>query len=429
MKLAKKWLGAILLSTSCMTLIWGCGNATETSIQLTQETCSLLEGESAQIIAMTDEDTNVLWSSSDESIVSVTDGEVFGKRIGTATITASVGKKKAECIVTVGEDDSQNTYLASKVNGYYMEIGAADSLQTEFVICTKDSEGKVTEKEATNLTYKMYNRGIAMIDDKGVITPLEVGPTTMTVTSGELSCTVDVIVATKLIDTTEDWMEVLNTTDNLEAYYYVTSDLDFEGVKYTGLGSTIEKEAAKCFRGTIDGGNHVVKNITITCATGSHGIFGPLLDAKVRNLSFDNVTLTAGGNIVNGCGLAPSISGYGSVFENVFVDLQYKKKATGNSSILASEIDGAALFEKCLFTVSSPSGNTSRDGIKIAGNFNEGTQAKNLLVLCEGTAPTQLPEGLQIFTDKMEAIWKLNSEKMLGSEWSYSATDLPRLGN
>lgn len=386
-----------------------------------------MEGESVQIVAMTDEEGSVSWSSSDENIVSVTDGTVFGKREGKATVTAKMGNAKAECVVTVGGDNTENVYLASKVDGYYMEMDAKEGIQTEFVVCTRDEEGNITEQEATDLTYKMYNKGIATIDKGGKITPLEVGPTTMTVTNGDLSCTVDVVVSTKLIETPKDWLEVLNITDNLDAYYYVTEDLDFEGTKYTGIGTTIEKDVTKCFRGTIDGGNHTIKNITLNCSGGYRGIFGPLLDAKVSNLSFENVVLTGNGSVSNGCGLAPSITGHGVAFRNVSLDLQYQKKASGNSSVLAAEIEGTGIFEKCLIKVSSPSENTARDGIKIAGNCDTNAQIENLVVVCEGKAPSQIPDGVQIFTDKMEAIWSLNSNKNLGSAWDYSATELPEL--
>lgn len=428
MRLSKRILSMIIVAALCMTMVFGCGAATGGSIQLTQEACSILEGETRKIIALTDEESKVSWASSDECIVSVVDGEIIGKKEGTATITASVGKTTAECVVTVGKDTTPEIYIASKNGGYYLEIGDEDGIQTNFVLCTRDGEGNVTEEEAPVLTYQMYNKGIASIGQDGVIMPLEIGPTTLTVSSGDLSCTVDVIVCTKLINSTKDWLEVLGTTDNLEAYYYVMNDLDFQDVKYNGPGTTVEKEAGNCFRGTIDGGNHVIKNISLNSASGYHGIFGSLLDAKVKNLSFENVTLTAGGTIVNGCGLAPSISGHGSTFENVFIDLQYAKKASGNSCILAGEIDGAGSFDKCLITVTSPSGDTVRDGIKVAGSCSEKAKFKNLVILCQGATPTEIPEGVQIFTDRMEAIWALNSGKLMGSDWTYSVTDIPQLG-
>jgi len=426
MKLANKWIGILMVLMLAMTVLTGCEGKKGSSIQLTQETCSLKEGESAKIIAMTDEEGSVIWSSSDESVASVTDGSIFGKKKGEAIITARMGTTKTECVVTVDGDGMDNVYLAPKVDGYYMELDASEGIQTEFVVCTRDAEGNVTEEAATDLTYKMYNRGIASVNKEGVITPLEAGPTTMTVTSGELSCVVDVIVSTKLIQTPKDWLDVLGTTDNLEAYYYVTEDLDFKGVEYTGIGTAVARESSSCFRGTIDGGNHSIKNITIKCNGGYRGIFGPLLDAKVNNLSFENVVFTASGNITNGCGLAPSITGHGIAFRNVNVDIEFTKKASG-SSLLAAEIEGTGIFEKCLITVSTPSGNTISDGIKLAGSCDENVQMKNLIIVCEGTAPSGLPEGVLSFTDKMEAIWTLNSSKNLGSEWVYNAAELPRL--
>lgn len=49
----------------------------------------------------TTDDTTVVWSSADSSIVEVKNGNLVAKAIGTTTLTATVGDKTAECRVTV----------------------------------------------------------------------------------------------------------------------------------------------------------------------------------------------------------------------------------------------------------------------------------------------------------------------------------------
>lgn len=67
---------------------------------------------------------NVKWKSSDESVVTVSDGKVFGLKEGTATVTATSeeGSFTAECVVIVGEAEGPFIYsigsdLSVYVNG------------------------------------------------------------------------------------------------------------------------------------------------------------------------------------------------------------------------------------------------------------------------------------------------------------------------
>src|SRR5699024_3109581 len=46
---------------------------------------------------------SIVWSSSDESVATVTDGRVTGIKVGSATVTAKVGEVTAKCEVTVAD--------------------------------------------------------------------------------------------------------------------------------------------------------------------------------------------------------------------------------------------------------------------------------------------------------------------------------------
>lgn len=75
------------------------------SIILSEEQLALEIGESATLTATCDpeavDSTEIEWKSSDEKVATVKAGKVTGKKEGTATITASVGGKKATCKVSV----------------------------------------------------------------------------------------------------------------------------------------------------------------------------------------------------------------------------------------------------------------------------------------------------------------------------------------
>ena len=76
---------------------------TLTGIQLKKE-ISVCRGETATLTATlvpSDATADITWESSDETIVTVSDGELTGVGVGTATVTAKAGGIKAECAVTI----------------------------------------------------------------------------------------------------------------------------------------------------------------------------------------------------------------------------------------------------------------------------------------------------------------------------------------
>ncbi|MBR0301253.1 MAG: Ig-like domain-containing protein [Bacteroidales bacterium] len=76
---------------------------TLTGIQLQKE-ISVCRGESATLTATlvpSDATADITWESSDETIVTVSKGELTGVAVGTATVTAKAGSVKAECAVTI----------------------------------------------------------------------------------------------------------------------------------------------------------------------------------------------------------------------------------------------------------------------------------------------------------------------------------------
>lgn len=76
---------------------------TLTGIQLEKE-ISVCRGESATLTATlvpSDATADITWESSDETVVTVKDGELTGVGVGTATVTAKAGSIKAECAVTI----------------------------------------------------------------------------------------------------------------------------------------------------------------------------------------------------------------------------------------------------------------------------------------------------------------------------------------
>jgi hypothetical protein len=85
------------------------GVVSVTGIKLSRTTATIVEEKSATL-RVTHEPkeapapTDIVWSSSNEEIVTVAGGKIIGVKKGTATITAKFGELTAECKVTVNKD-------------------------------------------------------------------------------------------------------------------------------------------------------------------------------------------------------------------------------------------------------------------------------------------------------------------------------------
>lgn len=103
--------------------------------------------------------SNVKWTTSNKKVATVTSkGKVTGKKAGTATITAKIGKKSYKCKVTV-----KTPYLNS----------------TEKTLM----EGKTFTLKITGTTAKSWissNQLVAMVSSKGKVTAKKVGTATIT---------------------------------------------------------------------------------------------------------------------------------------------------------------------------------------------------------------------------------------------------------
>ena len=90
------------------------------SVTLDKTTLSLAVGETAQLTATVKPDNatdkTVTWSSSNESIVTVSNGEVYAVSEGSAVISAASGDKLAQCDVTVSVPNNIIYYTSSDQN-------------------------------------------------------------------------------------------------------------------------------------------------------------------------------------------------------------------------------------------------------------------------------------------------------------------------
>ena len=189
---------AALALTVAMALT-GCTQEPETvkvtGVSLNKTTLTLTEGGTESLTATVTPDNAdnkaVEWTSSDETIATVSGGTVTAKKTGTATITATATdgtKKSASCTVTVVPQTVAATGVT--LNKQTLSLTEGD---TETLTAT------VAPDNATNkdVTWTSSDETVADVDENGKVTAVKEGTATITATSTAdatktASCTVTV---------------------------------------------------------------------------------------------------------------------------------------------------------------------------------------------------------------------------------------------
>ena len=162
------------------------------SVTLDKTSLSLAVGESAQLTAMVKPDDatdkNVSWTSSDESVAKVDNGNVSAIEAGNATITAKCGGKTAECAVTVTVPVSSIILDKATLS---LAVG-----ETATLIATVRPDD-ATDK---NIIWTSSDESIAKVES-GKVIALGVGNVMITASIGMVSsiCNVTVIRSNNII--------------------------------------------------------------------------------------------------------------------------------------------------------------------------------------------------------------------------------------
>ena len=157
-----------------------------TGITLDQTSASLKVNESITLTATVSPtnatDKTVTWSTSDESVATVSNGVVIAVKTGTATVTAQAGDKKATCSITVE---------ATPVTSVTLDRTSASLNVNESITLT----ATVKPDDATDktVTWTSSNENVATVTD-GVVTALNIGTATVSAKAGDITAVCDVTV-------------------------------------------------------------------------------------------------------------------------------------------------------------------------------------------------------------------------------------------
>jgi len=176
-----------------------------TALTLTPTTLKLQEGETSSLkltITPADATEVIKWSSDNESVVTVTNGDIKAVSIGTATITVQTedGRLKKTCAVTVTEKIDVTGVTLDKTE---VAIKTDETATLTATVAPADAKNK-------SVNWTSNNSSVATVDSNGKITPVSAGTAVITATTVvggfKATCTVtvtEVIIPIQRIDYAE----------------------------------------------------------------------------------------------------------------------------------------------------------------------------------------------------------------------------------
>ena len=290
------------------------------------------------------------WYSSDEGVLKVENGKLFGVSVGTADVYCS--------------------YVSDKGDEY---ISNTVSVQVIFPVIDKTDVLSFTIDKTTVLTgQKVFGTDIDIkyIECDGVsvstesagaidFDKMENGEHVITVYNEGYGYKIKSYICTSVIRTIDDLKALQYKGKNIGGgnLYALGNDIDGKGAVIEGASTGWSQNSG--FQGEIDGRGYTVSNITV----GSCGIFGTLGKAKIHDINFEGITLKG---VWRASLLAATC--YNSTLENITVSFKEigrpNHEASGTSNecgLLVSRqtnvavtmrnitINASGLFVPCIF--------------------------------------------------------------------------------
>ena len=160
-----------------------------TDLLLNRSSIELTEGEQftikVSIVPANASDPTILWSSSNPSVASVSDGIISAEKAGEAVISAKCGDIQRECSVKVKQRTIDVQSVSLDKTTLTLDEGESETLTA--TITPADASDKTVR-------WSSADENIATVNQEGTVTAVGVGTTTITASAGgkEASCTVTV---------------------------------------------------------------------------------------------------------------------------------------------------------------------------------------------------------------------------------------------
>ncbi len=335
-----------------------------TSVALDRNVLSLSIGATDMLNAIVSPNNatwdSMVWSSSDTSVATVSDGRVTGVSEGTATIAVSVGEFQDICVVTVTKAGIAVTEVSLNVTEKTLNVGESFVLQAD----VKPSDA--TDK---SVSWTTTDAKIASVSD-GTVTALSPGVARITVitTDGNLS-------ATCVVTVTDDVIEVTGVTlDKNSATFAIGESIVLQAevapsnaTDKSVFWTTSDSEVATVEDGVVTGVSAGSVVITVTTIDGSYsaqcGIEVLPAVIHVTKVSLDRSTMSM--SIGDSAQLVASVLPSDAFNRNVVWSSSDSKVATVSGGLVKAITNGTATITvttedgsysaSCVVTVDTPS--------------------------------------------------------------------------
>lgn len=148
-----------------------------TSVSLNKTSAALKTGETLQLTAtvmpVNAADKSVVWTTSNSSVATVSNGKVYAKAEGKAVITAKAGGKQKQCSITVQEKNKNIAVKSIKLSKSNATVAKGNSIQLT---------ASITPSNATNksIEWSGNNNEVAIVSNSGKVTAKSVGTAVIT---------------------------------------------------------------------------------------------------------------------------------------------------------------------------------------------------------------------------------------------------------
>ena len=334
-------------------------------VSLSESSVTLKVGGSRQLSATVEpaaaEYDGITWSTSDRSVVSVSNGTIVAEKVGSATVTASAeGVTSAPCTVTV---------QAINVTGVYLNYSAIEITEGQ----STSLNATVTPSDATDqsVQWSSGNTSVATVSG-GSIKAVAPGKTTITIRTndGGKTASCQVTVKAKVIPVTGVWIDqsTLSLTEGESGQLKATvspsnatnknvtwssSNTSVATVSSNGTVTAKKAGTATITVKTADQGKTATCNVTVTAK--NYPVTGvSLSQSSLALIVGETSQLTATVSPSNATNKDVSWSSSKTSVATVSSDGTVTAKAVGSATITVTTADGSKKAT-CVVTVQSVS--------------------------------------------------------------------------
>ncbi len=182
MKKNKRKISILILTTLLLISFVCFVGCKKTTYSFDKQEVTVYVGETVKLNLMTFEDvTKAVWTSEDESVATVNNGEVTGVSVGTTTINVKIKKGQGSCVIIVKErPQPEEEEIITTVSVVLEDITLKLTKNEEFNL--KATAYVNEESFDGEITFTSVDQDIATVDDNGKITAIENGVTEIVAT-------------------------------------------------------------------------------------------------------------------------------------------------------------------------------------------------------------------------------------------------------